>query len=178
MTWRGRTMWDDTRLAVLRSALGELPQKGALVEIGSHRGGLAVLMATLHPEREVHAFDTYEAGLTGALSEDVFCDGALGHSMDEVERWVASEGIQNVTLHRCDVRTALPEKPEAVALAIVDVDLYEPTRAAIEWLRPRMQPHGTILVDDWHFNGVNRALRESGCVLEDVGYLTRIRTAA
>jgi O-methyltransferase len=51
------------------------------------------------------------------------------------------EGPLQVTLPRCPI--------DAVSLIHLDVDFYEPTRAALDWVYPRLSPGGYVVVDDY-----------------------------
>jgi O-methyltransferase len=46
-----------------------------------------------------------------------------------------------------DVLAELPDGP--YAFAHVDMDQYDSTLAALQWLRPRMVPNGIVCCDDW-----------------------------
>jgi hypothetical protein len=50
-----------------------------------------------------------------------------------------------------------------IAFAHVDVDLYAPTKAALEFILPRMVEHGIVVIDDYgdpHYPGVATAVDE------------------
>ena len=46
--------------------------------------------------------------------------------------------------------TLLGEKPEKIAILRLDMDLYEPTKVALEQLEPLVSPGGVILIDDYY----------------------------
>lgn len=145
--------------------------KGSVVECGIYRGfGLmawAKLSTILEPEnltRRIYGFDTFE-GLTGtkpqdqseasqaqegALSSDSYQElQALIEQYDE-DRFLGH--IDKVQMVKGDVTTTIPEfvakNPHLiVSLLFLDMDLYEPTRVAIEHLLPRM-PKGAIIAFD------------------------------
>ena len=55
------------------------------------------------------------------------------------------------------------------AFVHLDFDFYESTRAALDWLIPRMSPGGVIVFDDYEWHrcpGVKRAIDECALVVE------------
>lgn len=155
---------DGPKLNRLLAELSEAP-KGDALELGVYQGGALAAMAARAPERRVFGFDTF-AGLPGEAWSDgeqhkagEFADTSL----EAVLRLV--EGLPNVVL----VPGIFPESAEGievrVAVAHVDFDFYESTKAAIDWLLPRMVRGGVILFDDYEWRmcpGVKRAIEEAG----------------
>lgn len=148
-----------------------LPVKGSVVECGVFRGfGLmswAKLSAMLEPEnltRRIYGFDSF-AGFPDASEHDANPvampeKGALAaNSHDELHELIAEYDrdrflghIDKVHLVKGDVLETIPkfvaEHPHLlVSLLFLDLDLYEPTKAAIEHFVPRM-PSGSILAFD------------------------------
>ena len=61
---------------------------------------------------------------------------------------------------QADIVALAPETlPDRIAVALVDVDLQAPTRAALEKIYPRLAPDGAMLVDDCAENGSFRGAR-------------------
>jgi hypothetical protein len=55
-----------------------------------------------------------------------------------------------------------------IALAYLDVDLYYPTKKAMEFILPRMEKGGVIVIDDCgdtNWPGVEKAINETRCGL-------------
>lgn len=148
-----------------------LPVKGSVVECGVFRGfgvmSWAKLSAMLEPEnltRRVYAFDTF-AGFPSVSDRDANAvampsEGALfADSYDELVELVSEYDrdrflghIDKVHLVRGDVVKTVPEFIEKhphllVSLLFLDMDLYEPTKAALEHFLPRM-PKGAVLAFD------------------------------
>jgi predicted O-methyltransferase YrrM len=58
----------------------------------------------------------------------------------------------------CD---SLPDAPvEQLAVLRLDGDLYESQRDVLVSMEPRVSPGGFIIIDDYHFPGVKRAVHE------------------
>ena len=148
-----------------------LPVKGSIVECGVFRGfGLmswAKLSAMLEPEnltRRIYGFDTF-AGFPSVGDKDanpvaapekgtLYADSyeellALTAEYDR-DRFLGH--IDKVHLIKGDVTETIPafiqEHPHLlVSLLFLDMDLYEPTRAALEHFLPRM-PRGAVVAFD------------------------------
>jgi hypothetical protein len=148
-----------------------LPVKGSIIECGVFKGfGLmswAKLSAMLEPEnltRRVYGFDTF-AGFPSFSDKDHNTTamperGALyADSYDELKELIQEYDrdrflghVDKVHLVRGDLLTTIPQFIEAhphllVSLLFLDVDLYEPTKLAIEHFLPRM-PKGAIIAFD------------------------------
>lgn len=148
-----------------------LPVKGSIVECGVFRGfsfaTFAQLSAALEPTnltRRVYGFDTFEGFAsvsaadaperTGARAGDLQSD-----SYDELNRLIEIYDddrflghIPKSRLIKGDVSETIPRFVEenqhlVVSLLFLDMDLYEPTVAALEHFVPRM-PKGAVLAFD------------------------------
>lgn len=148
-----------------------LPVKGSIVECGVFKGfGLmswAKLSAMLEPEnltRRVYGFDSF-AGFPayspkdhnrvampekGALAADSYDE--LKALIEEYDRDRFLGHIDKVHLVKGDVTRTIPKFIRAnphlvVSLLFLDLDLYEPTKAAIKHFFPLM-PRGAIIAFD------------------------------
>jgi hypothetical protein len=148
-----------------------LPVKGSIVECGVFRGfGLmswAKLSAILEPEnltRRIYGFDTFTGFPSiGTRDQSQFTDVRAGdlcaNSYDELNELIREYDrdrflghIPKVELIRGDIVRTLPDFVAShphlvVSLLYLDADMYEPTKAALEHLLPRM-PRGALLVFD------------------------------
>lgn len=150
-----------------------LPVNGSIVECGVlHGGGLlawAKLSSIFEPAnhvRKVIGFDTFE-GFPSVSDQDTRTGqfhelkkgGLTGSAQDNVSRAVEVYDlnrpighIPKVELVAGDITVTASEYVAAnphlvVSLLYLDLDLYEPTKAAIEAFLPRM-PKGSIIVFD------------------------------
>ncbi len=148
-----------------------LPAKGSIVECGVFRGfGLmswAKLSTMLEPEnltRRIYGFDTF-TGFPGHSDKDanavampeqgaLYADSyeELKALLEEYDRDRFLGHIDKVHLIKGDVMETIPqfvtEHPHlVVSLLFLDLDLYQPTRVAIEHFLPRM-PRGAVLAFD------------------------------
>lgn len=159
---------DGPKLDRVLAEIAKAPA-GAVVEMGVYQGGALAAMAASAHDRQVIGFDTFAGLPAEAWSQGErhqvgeFGDTSLGTVL------LAVEGLHNVLL----VPGVFPESAEGieaeVAVAHVDFDFYESTRAAIDWLLPRMVPGGVILFDDYDWPwcpGVRRAIEEAALSVE------------
>ena len=148
-----------------------LPVKGSVVECGVFKGfGVmtwAKLSAMLEPEnltRRIYAFDTF-AGFPRVSEKDQsriaspHAGALFADSCEELQALVAEYDrdrflghVDKVHLIKGDVVETIPkflaEHPHlVVSLLFLDMDLYEPTKAALEHFLPRM-PRGAVLAFD------------------------------
>ena len=148
-----------------------LKVKGSIVECGVFRGfgvmSWAKLSAMLEPEnltRRIYGFDTF-AGFPSVHAKDANTvampheGGLQANSYDELQALIAEYDkdrflghIDKVHLIKGDVTQTVPAFVQShphllVSLLFLDVDLYEPTRVAIEHILPRM-PKGAIIAFD------------------------------
>ncbi len=148
-----------------------LPVKGSIVECGVFKGfGLmswAKLSTMLEPEnfmRRIYGFDTF-SGFPNYSEKDansvamptrgaLFADSheELTALMEEYDRDRFLGHIDKVHLIKGDVAETIPQFIESnphllVSLLFLDLDLFEPTKVAIENFLPRM-PKGAIIAFD------------------------------
>lgn len=145
--------------------------KGSIVECGVYRGfGLmtwANMSAVLEPNnltRRIYGFDTFK-GFPGVSKTDsgklmkVKKGQLFADSYDELKELIDIcdsnrflGHVNKVQLIKGDVNKTIPEfvkknKHLVVSLLFLDMDLYEPTKTAIENFFPRM-PKGAIIAFD------------------------------
>jgi Macrocin-O-methyltransferase (TylF) len=148
---------------------------GAIVEFGSWWGQNLVLFENLraiyepfNKTRQVIGFDTFE-GYQGFSDQDVegetFSQGGYSVGLEYreyLQRLLAVHEANNVlghirdrhTLIAGDVTRTAPEffgahRETTVALAYFDMGLYEPTKAALQAIRPNLIPGSVILLDEY-----------------------------
>jgi O-methyltransferase len=143
---------------------------GSVVEVGCYLGGTAalafqLLRDTSHEKRYV-CIDTFGGFVPEQFAHDVRTHGLTsserrgfsGSSKKMVERLLKLYGCDAVELIEADiVSLSVSSLPDAIAVALVDVELEIPVYEALEKLHPRLVSGGMILVDDCsvssHFPG-------------------------
>lgn len=143
---------------------------GAICEFGSHYGSASAVLTNLrglkeplNHNRTLYVFDTFEG--FPAVSE---CDGearegdfavapgqaeTLHELLSLHESLCPSDHIVKHQIYKGDAtrttKTFLAEHPEAlVALAILDMDLYEPTLAVLDAIAPRLVRGSVVVFDE------------------------------
>jgi hypothetical protein len=141
---------------------------GDVAECGVYRGGSAFLlakaMARHAQDKRLHLFDSF-AGLSqpGPLDGSHWRAGALACGLAEVSANLA-EHVGRTVFHAGWIPDCLADAADRKFCFVhVDVDLYEPTKASLDFFRPRMVPGGIIVCDDYGFEtcpGARRAVDE------------------
>jgi O-methyltransferase len=133
---------------------------GDLAELGVAGGASAKMIMALAPERVLHLFDTFE-GLPQPTEKDSskFKRGQYRYTLEDVRGYL-DKG--NLRFHK----GLFPESARSIsniqfAFAHLDADLYESTKAGLEWFYPRMSRGGILVSHDYDTSaGVNRAFAE------------------
>jgi len=162
-------IWDLARFYTLYLNAAHILHEGVqgdIVELGVYRGNSAALLAALAREhsRRLYLFDTFtgfdQRDFTGHDSHRK--PGFADTSLERVRKLV---GIRDVSY----VPGFFPEScnqielPAEIAIAHLDCDLYEPTKAGLERFYPRVVPGGLIVVHDYSsgfWPGITRAVDE------------------
>ncbi|MCX6284987.1 MAG: class I SAM-dependent methyltransferase [Bacteroidetes bacterium] len=138
---------------------------GAFAELGVYQGESARALHHMDPERKFYLFDTFEGfkdqdlaiekGEAASYTTSNFADTHI----DKVLSTIA--GNRNISVQPGYFPgSALKLVQERFALVNIDADLYNPTRAGLEFFYPRLSPGGVILVHDYNYQweGVLRAV--------------------
>jgi O-methyltransferase len=140
---------------------------GCFAELGVYKGESARILHFMDPERKFHLFDTFkgmpmvdllpERGEAAIYTPDRFADTDLA----EVLLRISDNG--NIFIYPGYFpETAANVQYEKFALVNIDVDLYNPTRAALDFFYPRLSPGGVIMVHDHNYKweGIKKAINE------------------
>ena len=157
------TLLDVARLANLWS-LARMTGAGAMLEIGSFRGGGALHIANACPDKEMFVFDSFEGfrnlaeGLDDIFGKDWFKDAS-----DDYVRELFRRNNRKATVTKGffpDSAAGMSLGP--IAFCHLDVDVYEATRDSLEYLKTRLAPRSLIVLDDYNrgAHGMDRALTE------------------
>jgi Macrocin-O-methyltransferase (TylF) len=160
---------------------------GVICEFGVHWGATITTLCNLRGiyepfnySRRIHGFDTFSGfvdvdNADGGFSNDGDYSTSRGYETELSQILGLHESfspvpqIQKFELIKGDVSATLPNWLEAnphaiVSMAIFDMDIYKPTKAALELILPRLIK-GSILVFDElncpHFPGETKAVAET-----------------
>lgn len=143
----------DRRYAVNQLLRLTLGVEGDTAEVGVFEGAMSwLILQAGEGRRQHHVFDSFE-GLSKPEPVDGshWTPGALACAEDVVHR--------NLSPFKGCFKTYkgwVPDRFQEVgaqrfSFVHIDVDLYEPTSASLEFFYPRMQPGGVIVCDDYNF---------------------------
>jgi O-methyltransferase len=143
---------DYFRYATLGLAIERLRAEtvaGALAEVGVWRGETSAFLHRLAPERRLYLFDTFQGfdaqDLPAGAADVRFRDT----SAEAVRRRVGASA--NVVLVPGHVPGTLERaSEERFAMVLLDLDLYEPTRASLEFFYPRLEPGAYLVMHDYN----------------------------
>lgn len=171
---------------LMRKLLGV---QGSIVEMGVHFGGglfewlqLCEILEPRNYQRKIYGFDNFKGfeDITasdshknqsihlqkGGLKADVYDD--LMENIKVYDYTRALGHIPKVSIVKGNVKDTLPkfllENPQIVVSCLyLDIDLYEPTKQALEAFLPRMPKGGIIVFDEFNcekFPGETVAVHE------------------
>ena len=162
----------DPRSGILRLLAEQIIEScvpGDTAEVGVYRGDFAALINEAFPTRPLHLFDTF----TGFSAKDVLVEQqySLSHaragdfsSTDPEIVTLKMPYPENIVLHKGYFPdTFLPCENTTFAFVSLDVDLYVPTKAALELFWPYMSRGGCLMVHDYNsmqYTGAKKAVRE------------------
>jgi hypothetical protein len=184
---RLRPLADLLSLDALYRMVLDIP--GSIMEFGVHRGRHTALLTALrgvyepyNPHRRIIGFDTFD-GFPDVSEIDQIGSSAhpgkfalpkdypayLREILDAHESGEHLGHIKRTLLVQGDIRETLPsylkENPQAIiALAYFDLDLYEPTLATLQTIRPYLTRGSIIAFDELNhakWPGETVALREA-----------------
>ncbi len=145
----------DRRYALRELARFTLTVPGDFVECGTFSGCSAALLASMLRERgvskQICLFDSF-AGLPSPQSPDgdQWSEGDLAYPLDLVRSNLSC--FDNIEYFEGWIPERFSEvSTRQFALVHIDVDLYAPTLASLEFFYPRISPGGLIVCDDYGF---------------------------
>jgi predicted O-methyltransferase YrrM len=129
-------------------------------ELGVYKGGTAYLIAS-QIKMPIYLYDTFE-GMPETSEFDLHNKGDFSQtSFTEVEQFLKE--FNNVFL----LKGIFPESAfgfeQDLGFVHIDCDIYESTKAGLEYFYPRLIKGGTILIDDYNFRttlGAKKAVDE------------------
>jgi O-methyltransferase len=134
-------------LAVQRVLDEDIP--GVLAELGVWRGDTSAFLHALAPTRRVYLFDTFagfpEVDLPAGADDRRFRDtseAAIRARVGTSPEVVLRPGYVPETLAGLE--------GETFAFVLLDLDLYDPTVASLEFFYPRISPGGYLVMHDYN----------------------------
>lgn len=140
------------RLASLvRSALFCAPMRGEFWECGVYQGGSALALAQALAKRNctLRLFDSFTGIKLAGPADNGHKDGDFADTSLEAVQ-VLMQPYPFVHIHPGTFPDTFAGHEDArVAFAHIDCDVYASTKAALEFIWPRLLPAGIVVVDDY-----------------------------
>ncbi|MDZ7741343.1 MAG: TylF/MycF/NovP-related O-methyltransferase [Bacteroidota bacterium] len=153
-----RTYPDKQRFFVLWLQISRIRKEkieGDFAELGVYKGDSARLINAMAPERKLHLFDTFdgfkdedlkmESGEAATYTPSNFADTSMETVKERLgnpKQLVFHPGYFPASTHE------LEEKK--FAFVNIDLDLYKPTKAGLEYFYPSLSRGGIILIHDYN----------------------------
>jgi O-methyltransferase len=141
---------DPVRYAALALALATLRNEGisgAMAEVGVYKGDTSRFLRRALPDRTLYLFDTFE----GFPESDL--DQPDQRFQDTGQRYVARRiGTTDQVVFRQGYfpDTAIGLEEERFAFVLLDLDLFAPMQAGLEFFYPRLERGGFLVLHDYH----------------------------
>jgi len=143
----------DRAMALYEEAMRCSHLGGEFWECGVYRGGSALILAGAirnSKPRILRLFDTF-SGLPSPSAIDIHKRGEFS-SPDSVVRSLPE--LSGAGIYRGLAPASLvPFAFSEVLLAHLDLDLYEGTKGSLEFIFPRLHKEGSIVIDDYEWEG-------------------------
>jgi hypothetical protein len=147
--------WHHSDLAWLAGLVAEVP--GDFAEVGVFRGAAFRRVAALaySQDRMAHAFDSFRGmAPPQVVGDEHYAAGKFDiGGPDAFVKLMDEAGVRRdaYRLWAGFIPECFADAPESLrfALAILDVDHYQPTVDGLKWLAPRISPGGILALDDY-----------------------------
>lgn len=140
---------------------------GSFAELGVYKGITANLLYEMDRSRTLHLFDTFGGFRESDLQHEKKQDGKYttkefsDTSAEAVRKYI--NGGESIVFHEGYFpETTKGLEKETFAFVNIDVDLYKPTLAGLQFFYERLTPGGVIMVHDYNHNweGATKAVDE------------------
>jgi hypothetical protein len=150
----------DEAYQVLSCARATDKIEGEIAEVGVYRGGSARLICEVRGARTLYLFDTFEGLPVTNHLDSLFGAGQYAASFEAVQTYLSK--FPNIHIYKgLFPATSDPVADKRFSFVHLDVDLYQPTRDALDFFYPRLNAGGMFLIHDYLWaEGVRRAVQE------------------
>ena len=141
---------------------------GDIAELGVYKGESARLLHLMAPQRTLHLFDTFEGftsrdlepetGEASTYTNNHFADTSIAKVLKKI-----NADANKVVVHQGHFpQSVVGLENSSYALVNLDADLYNPTKAGLEYFYPKLSTGGIILIHDYNhkWEGLVKAVDE------------------
>ena len=146
---------------------------GAFAELGVYKGDSAYILHLMDPSREFHLFDTFEGftekdllveeGKATTYTKHNFADTSIEQVKEKLssDKFIFHKGYFPETIGKA--------KDIQFALVNMDADLYNPTKAGLEFFYSRLAPGGVMIVHDYNpdWPGIMKAVNDFAATITE-----------
>lgn len=141
---------------------------GGVAEAGVFRGEFAADINSAFPDRKLYLFDSFEGFSKSDLEGEQqyhSLDGTAGNHFTETSIELVMSKMKQKDM--VEIRKGyIPDtfrglENERFCFVNLDMDLYKPTKAALEFFWPRMIPGGGILIHDYSDDSIYAKLKQA-----------------
>jgi O-methyltransferase len=142
--------------------------EGDFAELGVYKGDSARLLHLMAPGRTIHLFDTFE-GFTGTDLQPETGEASTYTTKNFADTSI-NKVLKNIGGNQAHIKVHAGYFPQSAvdiedvpfALINLDADLYNPTKAGLEYFYPHLSPGGVIFIHDYNYKweGLMKAVDE------------------
>lgn len=137
-------------------------QSGDYIEIGSYRGGSALLIGKAMKENKISnnffICDTFQGVVKASEKDASYKGGEFSDTSEKiVEDFLTTNAINNFSIHKgiFPEDTGKDIESKLFRFCHIDVDVYKSVEDVINWIWPKMVSGGVIVIDDYGACGCN-----------------------
>ncbi len=148
--------------------------KGSFAELGVYKGITANILYEMDRARTLHLFDTFGGFQETDLQQEETKGGKYttknfsDTSVEAVKEYIS--GGESIIFHEGYFpETTKGLENELFAFVSIDVDLYKPTLAGLQFFYEQLAPEGIIIIHDYNHNweGARRAIDEFSATIPE-----------
>jgi O-methyltransferase len=161
---RVRDSGDPARYASLALACATLEQEGIageFAEVGVYRGATSRFLAACSPGRTLHLFDTFQGFAQADREPENAGDRRFQATSEDTVRRALGAAANAVIHAGYFPATTKGLEDTRFAFVLLDLDVYAPTLAGLEFFYPRLASGGYCFVHDYNSPESNRACRRA-----------------
>jgi len=149
--------------------------EGDFAELGVYKGDSAKLLHLMAPGRTIHLFDTFE-GFAGTDLQPETGEASTYTTKNFADTSI-NKVLKNIGGDPAHIKVHAGYFPQSAdglddvlyAVVSLDADLYNPTKAGLEYFYPHLSPGGVIFIHDYNYKwkGLMKAVDEFAATIPE-----------